>query len=84
MATTTKSKARPKTGARASRKTTSAQKRPADAIKLLKDDHKEVKALFDAFDKTEDDAKKQSLADEICKALSVHAQIEEEIFYPAA
>ncbi len=85
--TTTKSKttnAKPKTGARATRKASSAAAKPADAIKLLKDDHKEVKTWFDAFDKTDDDAKKQDLADKICKALTVHAQIEEEIFYPAA
>ncbi|TPG07491.1 hemerythrin domain-containing protein [Sphingomonas oligophenolica] len=78
------SKAKPKTKSRATRKASSAAAKPADAIKLLKDDHKEVKAWFDAFDKTDDDAKKQDLANKICKALTVHAQIEEEIFYPAA
>jgi hemerythrin superfamily protein len=84
MATATKSRAKPKTGSRSTRKSTAAQKRPADAIKLLKDDHKQVKAWFTAFDKTEDDAEKQELANQICQALTVHAQIEEEIFYPAA
>jgi hemerythrin superfamily protein len=84
MAATTSSRAKQKTGARSTRKESSAQKRPADAIKLLKDDHKEVKGWFAAFDKTEDDTKKQELADQICEALTVHAQIEEEIFYPAA
>lgn len=76
--------ARPKSGARATRKAKSASARPADAIKLLKDDHKEVKNWFEAYDKTDDDTEKQELADKICKALTVHAQIEEEIFYPAA
>lgn len=86
MATSKKSpsKAKPKTGARATRKASTAQKRPADAIKLLKDDHKEVKGWFEEFDKTDDDARKQELADKICMALTVHATIEEEIFYPAA
>lgn len=84
MATSTKSRAKPKSGARSTRKATSASKRPADAISLLKADHKEVKGWFEQFDKTEDDAKKQDLADKICRALTVHAQIEEEIFYPAA
>ena len=78
------SRAKPKSKSRASRKASSAAAKPADAIKLLKDDHKEVKAWFAEFDKTDDDAKKQDLADKICKALTVHAQIEEEIFYPAA
>lgn len=85
MATTKpSSKAKPKTGARAMRKAATAEKRPADAIKLLKDDHKEVKGWFKEFDRTDDDARKQELADMICRALTVHATIEEEIFYPAA
>lgn len=84
MATSTKSRAKPKSGARSTRKAASASKRPADAIALLKADHKEVKGWFEQFDKAEDDAKKQELADKICRALTVHAQIEEEIFYPAA
>jgi hemerythrin superfamily protein len=83
-ASTSTSRARPKKGAPASRKAAVGTKRPADAIKILKDDHREVRKMFDAFDKTDDDAKKQELADQICKALTVHAQIEEEIFYPAA
>ena len=82
MATSTRAK--PKTGARATRKASAATARPVDAIKLLKADHKEVEGWFKDYDKTEDDAKKQELADKICKALTVHAQIEEEIFYPAA
>ncbi|WP_206240106.1 hemerythrin domain-containing protein [Novosphingobium terrae] len=78
------SRAKPKTGSRSTRKATTAAKRPPDAIKLLKDDHKEVKAWFTQYDKADDDAQKQELADKICLALTVHTQIEEEIFYPAA
>lgn len=80
----TTSRAKPKTGSRTTRKSTTASKRPPDAIKLLKDDHREVKGWFAQYDKTEDDEAKQELADKICLALTVHAQIEEEIFYPAA
>jgi hemerythrin superfamily protein len=59
-------------------------KRPAtDAISLLKADHRQVEAWFDAFEKTKSDSKKQDLAARICKALTVHTTIEEEIFYPA-
>jgi hypothetical protein len=76
----TKAKAPSKTG----RKTARAAAKPADAIKLLKDDHKEVKGFFKQYENLEDDAEKQALADKICLALTVHAQIEEEIFYPAA
>ena len=84
--TTTKtvSRAKSKTGSRSTRKTAKAAARPADAIKLLKDDHREVKGWFADYDKTDDDARKQELADKICLVLTVHAQIEEEIFYPAA
>lgn len=54
-----------------------------DAIALLKADHREVEGWFEQFEKTRSDAKKKKLADQICKALTVHTQIEEEIFYPA-
>jgi hypothetical protein len=57
--------------------------KPVDAIKLLKGDHKEVKAYFKEYAGLEDDTDKQALADKICLALTVHAQIEEEIYYPA-
>ena len=80
----TSTRAKPKTGARSTRRTAAATKRPQDAIALLKADHREVKAMFEKYEKTEGDAEKQALATQICKALTVHAQIEEEIFYPAA
>jgi hemerythrin superfamily protein len=78
------SRAKPKTGARATRKTTRAAAKPADALTLLKADHKQVSDWFAEYDRTDDDSRKQELADQICLALTVHAQIEEEIFYPAA
>ena len=40
--------------------------------------------MFEQYEKTESDKDKQELASKICRALTVHAQIEEEIFYPAA
>ncbi len=59
-----------------------------DAIKLLTDDHKQVKALFKSYDKLVEgdgaDEDKQALAEQICTMLTVHATAEEEIFYPAA
>ncbi|RYE70494.1 MAG: hemerythrin domain-containing protein [Rhizobiaceae bacterium] len=76
--------AKAKPGSKVGRKTARAATRPVDAIKLLKDDHKEVKAFFKQYENLEDDAEKQALADKICLALIVHAQIEEEIYYPAA
>ena len=77
---------------------TQARKKPAstrasasrtpDALKLLMEDHKEVKSLFQAYDKLvkaeADAAKKQAIAQQICTALTVHATVEEELLYPAA
>jgi hypothetical protein len=56
-----------------------------DAIKLLKADHDEVEALFEQYEKQKkkNGDQKPDLIDKICAALTVHAQIEEEIFYPA-
>ena len=56
-----------------------------DAITLLKNDHKTVEALFKKFEKAGDNAHKtkRDLADKIVEELSVHAVIEEQVFYPA-
>jgi hemerythrin superfamily protein len=57
-----------------------------DAIVLLKDDHKTVEKLFKQFEKAGDDAyvTKRRLVDQIIEELSVHAFIEEQLFYPEA
>jgi len=58
--------------------------RKQDAITLLKADHAVVKKLFAQEEKaTNHDEKKQKIFDQIKDALTVHATIEEEIFYPA-
>ena len=54
-----------------------------DAIALLKQDHRTVEELFEQFEKASGEGRKQKLAQQICLELSVHAMIEEEIFYPA-
>ena len=53
-----------------------------DAIALLKADHKKVSDMLEMFETAR--STKEKLAQQICQALTVHAQIEEEIFYPAA
>lgn len=55
------------------------------ATTLLKKDHEHVKKAFKEFSELGPQAykSKKSLADKICKELTVHTQIEEEIFYPA-
>jgi len=60
-----------------------AETNQQDAIALLKQDHRTVEELFEKFEKATGDGRKQAIAEEICLDLSVHAQIEEEIFYPA-
>ena len=56
-----------------------------DAIALLKADHKAVSDLFKQYGKAGDDQKKKAdLAGEICQELTLHATVEEEIFYPQA
>ena len=54
-----------------------------DATAMLKADHKLVAKLFTEYENTNSVAKKKQLVEEICKELTIHAQIEEEIFYPA-
>lgn len=60
-----------------------AETKSQDAIALLKEDHREVEKLFKDFESAKGDGRKQKLAHQICLELSVHAEIEETIFYPA-
>jgi hemerythrin superfamily protein len=60
-----------------------AHKDTKDAIAMLKADHEAVGHLFAEYEKTHSVANKKALVAEICTALSVHAQVEEELFYPA-
>ena len=56
---------------------------PKDAIAMLKADHKKVSGLFADFEKARASTTKKKLVSTICMELSVHAQVEEEVFYPA-
>ncbi|MFF5446340.1 hemerythrin domain-containing protein [Streptomyces sp. NPDC012888] len=57
-----------------------------DAIVLLREDHKTVEKLFKRFEKTgdEDLRERREIVDEVIAELTVHAWIEEQVFYPAA
>jgi hemerythrin-like domain-containing protein len=57
-----------------------------DAITLLRDDHRSVAQLFKQFESAGDNAhvEKRRIVDQIIEALSVHAAIEEQVFYPVA
>ena len=60
-----------------------ADTKTPDAVALLKADHAKVEELFESYEKASGDGRKQAIAEQICMELSVHATIEEEIFYPA-
>ena len=60
-----------------------ASTKSQDAIALLKEDHRKVEDLFEQFEKANGDGRKEKLALEICKELTIHTIIEEEIFYPS-
>ena len=67
--------AKPKSGA--------ARAQPL-AIELLMSDHRKVEDLFEQYDqeKDSDDGTRREIAQKICAELTIHAQVEEELFYP--
>ena len=54
-----------------------------DALTLLDDDHNQVARLFQQYKAARQENDKRILARRICHELTVHARIEEEVFYPA-
>ena len=58
-----------------------------DAIALLTEDHRKVQALFKQFESLKESEGKRddkaALVQQICTELTLHALVEEEIFYPA-
>ncbi len=58
----------------------------ADALEILKRDHDEVETLFDRYQSAREESNgelKEQLVAAVCKALTLHADIEEALFYPA-
>jgi hemerythrin superfamily protein len=53
------------------------------ATNMIRMDHTHVLATFHQFERTTPDGKKRALVNTVCVALEIHAQLEEEIFYPA-
>ena len=56
-----------------------------DAIKVLIQDHEEIKQYFREFEQAGERAykKKHSIAEKVIEELHAHTQIEERLFYPA-
>lgn len=69
--------------ARAVRARKTAPPRQLSAVAILRADHKLVDDLFKQYEKAKAQGRKQTLVDRICRELTVHTTVEEEIFYPA-
>jgi hypothetical protein len=82
MATAAKSSSKSSTARKSSGRKRRTARRDPLAIRLLKQDHREVEGWFDEFEQLEDDGEKLELFNKIALALKVHTTIEEEIFYP--
>ena len=54
------------------------------ALELLMSDHRKVEDLFEQFEqeKDSDEGTRREIAQQICAELTIHAQVEEELFYP--
>ena len=76
------SRSKPATASRAS-KPAPRSGRAQDAIAILRADHRLVNDLFEQYEKSRSTPKKQAIVATICKELTIHAIVEEEIFYPA-
>jgi hemerythrin-like domain-containing protein len=59
------------------------QEQPVDAMAMLQEDHQRVRDLFQEYDAARDPRAQRVIAEEACMEIELHAQMEEEIFYPA-
>jgi len=67
---------------RTSKKSQSKSSQPADAVQILKADHKQVRKFFEQFYDAPDNDK-GSIAGKLFLELGIHSKLEEELFYPA-
>jgi hemerythrin superfamily protein len=77
----------PRTAARTTRAKSTTRRKTPNAITMLTEDHAKVRKMFKQFEKMKEDAdesEKAELVGQICTELKLHAQLEEECFYPAA
>ena len=54
-----------------------------DALAMLEAEHRQIMKLFDEFEAA-DVMRRTAIVDQVCRTLRLHAQIEEDILYPAA
>lgn len=57
-------------------------RRTADAVELLKADHRRLRRMFHRFERVAGEDRPK-LVESICQLLTLHMMVEEEIFYPA-
>jgi len=62
--------------------TAKSSRKQADAVQMIKADHKQVKQLFERFGSTSGDERAQ-VAAQLFTELEIHTKLEEELFYPA-
>jgi hypothetical protein len=55
----------------------------ANAVQMIRRDHKRVAGLFKKFDRAKTSAAKKRIVEQLAKQLDMHSRLEEEIFYPA-
>lgn len=74
------------TSGRASKRRSSSARpsarRAPDAIAMLRADHARVSEMFERFENLRGGGRKEKLVAEICSELTVHTQLEEQVFYP--
>ena len=54
-----------------------------DAVELIKQDHRRIERMLDRFLETESEMTQEDLSQEIQTGLTIHAEIEERVLYPA-
>ncbi|NBD22147.1 hemerythrin domain-containing protein [Aquabacterium fontiphilum] len=81
---TPRSSSRSSSSSRTSSRTAAAAR--DEVLGMLRDDHKRVKKAFRDFEKLDpqDEEACQALVQQVCAELEIHAELEEELFYPAA
>lgn len=56
---------------------------PTSALDFIREEHAAIRALFDRFDGESDDVARRAIVDEAILRLDLHAQLKEELVYPA-
>jgi hemerythrin superfamily protein len=56
---------------------------PEDAFDMLRSDHQKVRDLFQNYEEARDQKTKRKIANQVFVELETHAQLEENVFYPA-